>query len=202
MLRPEQNLEWSDDGVEGAYRFIKKLYTYCQTHQAHIIAAPDKPHNDFTVQINKIVQQACDDYARQQFNTVVAAGMKILNALQKYTGDDASSISYALRTLLLILAPITPHICHQLWQQLGFGENILDAAWPQLSEQDTQSNNCTIVVQLNGKKVAQITLPHNADNTVVEQAAKAVDKVQYALQDKDIIKSIVVPNRLINLVVR
>lgn len=198
---PEQSVEWSDDGVEGAYKFLKKLWNLIHQHQQAIIEAGNtiEPHNQ--VAINQIVHQAQYDYQRQQFNTVVAACMKILNYLSQVTGPtQAATYRYGIKHLLLLLSPICPHITHIGWRSLSFGDDIFTATWIPITAEDCISSTVDIVVQINGKKIVNITVQRDLDETAVLAAAQQQEKVQQKLSVATIRKVIWVPNRLINVV--
>ncbi|MBT4804149.1 MAG: leucine--tRNA ligase [Legionellales bacterium] len=201
---PEQSLEWSDDGVEGAYKFLKRLWSFCITHKNKITIdnEPSKNHNDDVIDINNIIKQAQYDYSRQQFNTIVAASMKIFNIITKLEQkNDFESISYSIYNLIIILAPICPHITHVLWRELNFGDNVLNAKWLQLSEQDLRSSNINIVVQINGKKLLQLSLPQNVSAEEVEKIVISDEKVKNRIGENSVKKFIYVPKRLANVVI-
>jgi len=201
---PEQSLEWSDDGVEGAYKFLKRLWSFCITHKNKITIdnEPSKNHNDDVIDINNIIKQAQYDYSRQQFNTIVAASMKIFNIITKLEQkNDFESISYSIYNLIIILAPICPHITHVLWRELNFGDNVLNAKWLKLSEQDLISSNINIVVQINGKKLLQLSLPQNVSAEEVEKIVISDEKVKNRIGENLVRKFIYVPKRLANVVI-
>ncbi|MBA2710439.1 MAG: leucine--tRNA ligase [Tatlockia sp.] len=215
---PDQSLEWSDAAVEGAHRFIKRIWTFANRHQQTIININDvimggNGHIDWQntenrlkksrLIVNQILLQASMDFERHQFNTVVSGCMKLFNELSDYeivTEEDKFFLHSSLSILLRLLAPITPHICHYLWLQLGFDKIIIDAPWPKVDKSALKSDELTFVVQVNGKLRAEFI----ADNDTSEDALIELAK-QHAspfLVDKAIKKAIVVSHRqLINLVV-
>lgn len=215
---PEQNLEWSDSGVEGAHRFLKKIWAFCFKHHQTIKDAnkqsdPDQnkieemspEEREMLRQIYLLIDQIKFDYERMQFNTVVSGCMKLFNLIDatenKSTSTQSIILQKAISFLLRILAPITPHITHQLWQDLSFKGLLLDAPWPQIDSAILKAASIQMVVQINGKLRSHITVPANADNKVIENTAINEAKVQQTLSGKTIKKIIIVPKKLINIVV-
>lgn len=210
---PEQSLEWSDSGVEGSHRFLKKLWQFCQSHKGTILEFNrqhekidefDSEHQKIRQEVHHNLKQANFDIDRQQFNTVVSAAMKILNALGKLQSNNTQStglLDESLRILLRLLAPITPHICHVLWQELGYGENIIEAGWPKPSNKALQTSQIEYIVQVNGKLRAKITVAAEAEKSVIEDAALNNENVKTHLAGASVKKIIVVPGKLVNIVI-
>ncbi|TAK78870.1 MAG: leucine--tRNA ligase [Gammaproteobacteria bacterium] len=221
---PEQSLEWSDSGVEGAHRFLKRLWAFAYDHQQRVQKQNHLPRSsrlsaiqwekadaaqmNIFRQIYGILDQAKFDYERQQYNTVVSGCMKILNLLTKLENPTADSIDIrdnvihkGLSIILRLLAPITPHITHQLWIDLHFEGVIVDASWPKASSIAFKVETIELVVQINGKLRSRIRVPHDADKQVIETKVKEDTKVQQAIQGQAIKKVIIVPNKLVNVVV-
>ncbi|OOZ40902.1 leucine--tRNA ligase [Solemya pervernicosa gill symbiont] len=219
---PEQSLEWNDSGVEGASRFLKRLWVFSRDNAQNIEAGrsfiPDWAKVDdaqkaFRREIHEQLKQALIDFDKYQFNTVVAACMKIMNALSSVPGvadagkghQPSANVQNAiweegLSILLRLLSPIAPHISHALWQELGYGDDILTAAWPAVDEAALVKDSIELVVQVNGKVRSQINVAANADKDSIEEAALADEKVQSFIDGKTIRKIIVVPGRLVNVV--
>jgi len=220
---PEQNLEWSDSGVEGAHRFLKRLWTFAYENRetiqnqnrlpaTNILGSTnwenaDPAQMDIFRQIYEILDQAKYDYERQQFNTVVSSCMKILNLLSKIPAADPSRINICeiimhkgFSILLRLLAPITPHITHQLWQDLSYEGLILEAEWPRGSPIVFRMESVEMVVQVNGKLRSKVRVPTGADNSAIEAAIKEDARVLQAIEGKSIKKFIIVPNKLVNIV--
>ncbi len=208
---PEQSLEWSDAGVEGAHRFLKRLWK--AVHE-HIQAGPTEPldpaaleksHKDLRRLTHQTIAKASDDIGRRHaFNTAVAAVMELLNAVGRHRGEapqDRAVRQEALEAAVLLLAPITPHICQALWEALGHEGLVADAPWPEADPQALVSDTLTLVVQVNGKRRAEIQVPAEADREAIEAAALADPNVQRHIVGKTVRKVIVVPKRLVNLVV-
>jgi len=211
---PEQSLEWSDSGVEGCFRYLRKLWNLCYHVHEKIKAIndagkPDMPELNADQQahlrdLHLILQQANHDMERLQFNTVVSACMKLLNTLSKLNKENEAEcvlLHEGLSILLRILSPITPHITHELWRSLGYSDNILEATWPCPNTKALQTDQIELIVQINGKLRAKIQVPASADQSDIEKMATEQENVQRHLADKPIRKVIVVPNKLVNIVV-
>jgi leucyl-tRNA synthetase len=215
---PEQNLEWSDSGVEGSHRFLKKLWALAFEQRAVIIAAnqhtavdqveidwshADAKLRDLMRQIYLVFDQIQFDYERLQFNTVVSGCMKLFNLLVKMPDAEGKGIilQKGFGILLRMLAPITPHITHQLWTELQFKGLILDAPWPKTDTHALKTNDIEMVVQINGKLRTRISVPINANNQEIEGTALQDAKVQNSVTGKTIKKIVIVPSKLINIVV-
>jgi leucyl-tRNA synthetase len=214
---PEQSLEWSDTAVEGAHRFLKRVWTFAQQHVNLFIDMNDiilsgNGHVDWHKTetrlkksrniVHQILAQANHDYERNQFNTVVSGCMKLFNEMSSYTietEDDKFFIHSCMSILLKLLAPITPHICHHIWQQLGFEKAIIDAPWPKVDKGALKTEEVDFVVQVNGKLRAQFTASVETSEAELIEAAK--QHAQSFLENLTIKKAIVVAHRqLINLV--
>lgn len=220
---PEQSLEWSDSGVDGSHRFLKKLWAFVHEHLALLIAenVATKDKVSANLDWNKasleaqadrreiylLLQSAQYDYERLQLNTVASSCMKLLNHLQtltqKISGEAKpyyqSLIATGTHTLLSILNPITPHITQALWEEANFPGNIIEAAWPKINKTALQTASIDISVQINGKMRSRISIPSNADKETIEKIALADEKVIQHMQGKSIQKTFIVPNKLINL---
>lgn len=219
---PEQSLEWSDSGVEGAHRFLRRVWHLaqdCSVIKDLNIAARNgiKADIDWEVandsartsrrEVYQILQQASFDYERSQFNTVVSGCMKLLNLLSKIevqstTQVEAHIVHEGFSILLRLLAPITPHIAHYLWRELEYGSLILDAPMPRLVKEAMKVENVTFVIQVNGKKRAEVNVSANADDATIESTILADADVQRHIGDKPVKKIIVLAKRqLVNVVV-
>jgi leucyl-tRNA synthetase len=231
---PEQTLEWADSGVEGAHRFLKRVWAFGHAHENDLRMgirymredtwtidwnSAAKQTLDFRRQVHLLLKQANYDLGRFQFNTVTSACMKLLNLLDSDglpTGFDSKDIAssslgnvteaqgYALSegfsTLLCLLSPICPHITHTLWRELGYGDDILKADWPEPLEAALAQDEIELVIQVNGKLRGNIRVPAAADKTAIEQIALASEPVQKHLNGGAAKKVIVVPGRLVNVV--
>ncbi|MGE8368810.1 leucine--tRNA ligase [Cupriavidus sp.] len=205
---PEQQLEWSGSGVEGASRFLRRVWNYGYANAEAIAAAGNAaPSGDadgaLRREIHGVLKQANYDYQRIQYNTVVSATMKMLNAL-----EDAKQASPAARRecfgiLLRVLYPVVPHVTHGLWQELGYATqygDLLDAAWPQVDEAALVRSELELVLQVNGKVRGSLTVPADADRAAIEAMAAASEIVAKFANDAAPKKIVVVPGRLVNVV--
>jgi leucyl-tRNA synthetase len=200
---PEQSLEWCDNGVIGAHKFLKKLWAFCYSNLdkiGDVTAVVNSQHSDI-IKIKKIVHQVNIDMAKLQLNTVVSAVMKIYNTIANIS-DNNEAITYGLSVLLRILNPICPHICHNIWQEIT-GDNILTAQWPRVSDTEIATNTANIVIQINGKKkilieVSSTAIQEDIENTVLEH-----EKIADIIADRSQIHKIIyVKNKLLNIVLK
>ena len=213
---PEQQLEWSGAGVEGASRFLRRLWIYASSQaqvlhniQTVITGELNTAEKDLRFEVHTILKQANFDYQRRQYNTVVSAAMKMLNVLEPIKLDGASQqispavLSESLSILLRILYPVVPHCTYVLWQELGFARqygSILDAPWPEVDESSLIQSEIELVLQVNGKHRGQIKVPADASKEAIETIALQAESVQRILNGANPKKVIVVPGRLVNVV--
>ncbi|QJR82469.1 leucine--tRNA ligase [Alteromonas pelagimontana] len=207
---PEQTLEWVDSGVEGANRFLRRVWKLVTDHIDNGAPAPlkknalNKEQQALRREVHKTIDKVTDDLGRRQtFNTAVAAVMELLNHLQKASQEsdaDVAVMREAVEALLLILNPITPHISHTLWKALGHSEDIETVAWPQADSAALVEDEKLIIVQVNGKVRAKITVAADAPKEEVETLAIAQPNVQQFTEGKTVRKVIVVPGKLVNIV--
>jgi leucyl-tRNA synthetase len=209
---PEQSLEWTESGVDGAFRFLKKLWRSVLTHaefgaqtteiDADTLEAKQK---DLRRKTHETIAKVSDDFGRRQtFNTAIAAVMELLNEVSKHA-DHSSAQGLAvereaLSAAIKLLAPIVPHICDDLWRELGNETSLLDEAWPSVDESALVRSSITIVAQVNGKVRAKIDVAADADKETLEHTALANSNVQKFIDGKIIRKVIVVPGKLVNVV--
>ena len=204
---PEQSLEWSDSGVEGAHRFIKRLwrlvYDHGQAGAVNDAVSYNAEQKSVRRKIHETIAKVSDDYGRRQtFNTAVAAVMELCNELGRFPVDsdlDRAVMDEGLRAALLMLWPITPHLTEHLWLHLT-GEAFVENHWPAVDESALSRDELEIVVQVNGKVRAKMMVPATADRDEIETLAKEQENVQRFLGDASIRKVIVVPNKLVNIV--
>ena len=204
---PEQSLEWSDSGVEGAHRFIKRLWRlihdFGQTAPADVPDSLSTEQKDLRRKVHETIAKVTDDYGRRQtFNTAVAAIMELCNELSRHgaeTEADRTVVNEGLRAVLRMLWPITPHLTESLWHTLT-DERFAESEWPEVDDSALSRDELEIVVQVNGKVRGKITVPASADKAAIEAMAKEQDNVQRYLADATIKKVIVVPNKLVNIV--
>jgi leucyl-tRNA synthetase len=211
MVPPEDTLLWSDESVQGAYRFLKKLWKTVFDHvsegptQALVTVALDGPQRKLRHLAHETLVKVTDDISRRRkFNTAIAAVMEFMNALAKF--EDTSPTGRAVRQealelVVLMLSPIVPHITHALWHALGRETAIVDERWPQPDPDAISVDTLEIVVQVNGKLRSRINVPAGADDETVKQAALNDANVQRFVLDKPVRKVIVVKDKLVNVVV-
>jgi leucyl-tRNA synthetase len=211
---PEQTLEWSDAGVEGAYRFLRRVWSFGhlfateirpQIGAARSLAGTKLPEElaAFRREIHLLLKQANYDLGKQQFNTVASATMKMLNAIEKAPRQGALAtevIEECFGILLRVLSPLTPHISHALWLQLGYGDDILAAAWPEPLDAALVQDEIELMLQVNGKLRGSLRVPAGAAKDAIEAAAVAHEAAVKFMEGKAPKKVVVVPGRLVNIV--
>jgi len=208
---PEQTLEWSDEGVQGASRFLKRIWKAVHTHVAGGAADRVSPadlnegQKALRRQVHQTLVKVADDLGRRHtFNTAIAAVMELLNAVNRAPAAapaDRSVIQEALELMVLMLSPIVPHICHRLWQVLGHADAVVDQPWPRPDADALKAQTREIVVQVNGKVRGRVTVPADATEAEVSAAALADGNVRRFVSERAVRKVIVVPGKLVNVVV-
>jgi leucyl-tRNA synthetase len=212
---PEQTLAWSDSGVEGSFRFLKKVWSFACEYESAVRpklsasaslsgrAKVDGALAKVRREIHLNLKQANYDMQRQQFNTVASACMKILNALDEVPregGLPGAVIQEGLSILLRVQAPITPHICHHLWRSLGFGTEVFAATWPEPDESALQQDEIELVLQIGGKTRGKIIVPSAASSSEIERLVLENPLTRRYIAGQSIKKVVVVPGRLVNVV--
>ena len=207
---PDMTLEWSDEGVAGAHRFLKRVWKLVADHVADGAVKQPPPRElaselqALRRQVHQTIQKVGDDFGRRLvFNTAVAAAMELANAIAKVEANDTAARAVkqeALESLVLMLAPIVPHIAHVLWQALGHTQAVIDAPWPTVDNAALVQNEIEIVVQVNGKLRGRIQVPADADRACVEALALADDNVRRHVEGQSVKKVVVVPGKLVNIV--
>jgi leucyl-tRNA synthetase len=209
---PDQSLEWSDSGVDGAYRFLKRLWKLVGGFNAKPVkldaAALNDAQKELRLKTHGTIRKVTDDYDRRQvFNTAIAAVMELYNDLSKFLaaqdGQDGAQnqavVQEAMEAMVLLLGPIVPHVSHVLWQHLGH-EALIDATWPEVDESALVQNKVNVAVQVNGKLRAVLELRADTTREAQEAAAHADATVQKFLDGLTVRKVIVVPGKLVNIV--
>ncbi len=211
---PEATLEWSDAGVEGSYRFLKRLWAYAQGAKDTVAAADgafDPRDADGTIrsarrELHLTLKQANYDYERIQYNTVVSAGYKMLNTLEALPRGSRGAASLAregLSILLRVLYPVVPHTAWSLWVELGFAArhgDLLDAAWPEVDTGALEQDEIELVLQVNGKLRGKLVVPATADRDAIEAAARSSPDVAKHVGGAAVRKVVIVPGKLVNVV--
>ena len=212
---PEKELDWSDEGVEGSYRFLNRVYRLVCEYindirgdqrefaEPVVASADDKTLN---YMINATIKKVSEDAGgRFNFNTAIASIMELVNEMYKYKQSAEMNLplfNKAIETLLVVLNPFTPHITEEMWNQLGHEDRLYSHAWPACDESALIKDEIEIIVQVNGKLKDKLLLPNNSSKEVTEKAARELEKVKEATEGKNIVKVIVVPNRIVNFVVK
>jgi leucyl-tRNA synthetase len=208
---PEQTLEWSDEGVQGAYRFIKRLWKAVHDHVGRGSPVPldkaalDDAQRAMRRQAHHTLAKMTDDIGRRRtFNTAIAAAMELLNATAKFphsSPQDRSVMHEALEIAVLGLSPIIPHVTHALWRALGHQRALIDEPWTPVDAAALQTSSITLVVQVNGKLRGHITVAVGADEDTVRAAALADPHARKFIGTAAVRKVIIVPGKLVNIVV-
>lgn len=211
---PEKELDWSDAGVEGSYRFLNRVYRLVQEYVNEIRgdfrgsetitiqSAEDKALN---FQLNATVKKVTEDAGgRFSFNTAISSIMELVNALYKYKQGEVNVplMNDAIEKLILILNPFVPHITEELWNDLGHEDRVYQQKWPEFDPAALELETVEIIVQVNGKLKDKMAFGKNAEKSAIEETALASERVQDAIAGKSVVKTIVVPNKLINFVVK
>ena len=209
---PEQSLEWSDAGVEGAWRFLRRLWSGVHRHVTGGVA-DDRPDAaaltadglELRRVLHETIAKVSDDFGRRlTFNTAIAAVMECCNRLGRFepsNANDRALVQECWSALVRLIAPITPHVGEALWRSLGGSGSVFDAGWPVVDESALARQTATLVVQVNGKLRGRIEMPPGSPSDAVEAQARAEPNVARFLEDKTVRKVIVVPDKLVNIVV-
>ena len=208
---PDQSLDWSDSGVEGSYRFLKRFWKQLSEHEA--LPLPEMNSLTLSAEQKKLrlkshqtLAKVTDDYKRRHtFNTAIAATMELLNAISKFSEDhqdetDRIVVQEALEFSVLMLAPIVPHFCHAAWQLLGHEGAAMDVLWPEVAESALVQDNALIVLQVNGKLRSKIEVSRGISKDELEKLALGDDIIQRFISKDSVRKVIVVPGKLVNIV--
>ena len=208
---PEQSFEWGEAGLEGAMRFLKRMWTLVLDHVSDgdvpelDVAALSDAGKDLRRKTHATLAKADDDYGRRlQFNTVVSAVMELANEvgrMSKAVAADRAAVQEALVSAVLIISPIAPHIAHRLWSELGQGGDLVSQPWPQIDQTALVQQRLSLVVQVNGKVRGHIDVTADAAQADILSAAKNEENVARHLDGKTVRKEIYVPNKLVNIVV-
>ncbi len=209
---PEQSLEWSDSGVEGAFRFLKRLwkqaYQHCEAGGSTVPLdkqALTEEQQGVRRQLHLAIQKVTDDFGRRYtFNTVIAANMELINTLSKFDddSDNGKAVRHeALEAIVLMLSPIVPHICHQLWLDLGHQQAVVSASWPEVDTTALEQDTLELVLQVNGKLRGKMKVSVNASKDEIEAMALSDEHIKRFIEDQPVKKVIVVPKKLVNIVV-
>lgn len=212
---PEKELDWSDAGVEGSYRFLNRVYRLVYEYVTDIRDA-DSATGELVVstsedralnyQLNKTIKKVSEDVGgRFSFNTAISSIMELVNELYKYKQLDTVNmplLDRAVKSMILVFSPFTPHICEELWSELGEESRVFEAAWPEFDESALVLDEVEIIVQINGKLKDKLTMSKDASNEELEKAARSSDKVKEVVGELSIVKAVIIPGKLVNFVVK
>ena len=212
---PEKELDWSDEGVEGSFRFLCRVYRLVYdyittirkddevTKALEINGDDDK---DLNFMINTTIKKVSEDAGgRFNFNTAISSIMELVNTMYKYKNKPDINMplfNKAIETLVVVLSPFTPHICEELWSMLGHEDRLYNKDWPEYDNSALILDEVEVVVQINGKLKDRLKLPNNSSKEVTEEAARNLDRIKAELDGKEVVKLIHVPNKILNFVVK
>ncbi|KRQ86010.1 Leucine--tRNA ligase [Caloramator mitchellensis] len=210
---PERDLEWSDQGVEGCFRFLNRVWRLvdelapkCSGRKEFNLSELTKEDKDIRRAIHQTVKKVTEDISQRfNFNTAISSVMELVNAMYQYKDIENPNygiIAEGIEKMILVLAPFVPHITEELWQKMGHNNSVHEENWPNYDEKALELDEIEVVVQINGKLRGKIIVPVNADKDMLLSAAKNDNKVKPALEGKTIVKEIVVPGKLVNIVVK
>jgi leucyl-tRNA synthetase len=213
---PERDLEWSDQGVEGSFRFLCRIVRLIEDQEALLkepnpsiafqkLIAGRALYRKAQQTIKRVTEDIEDDF---HFNTAISALMELANEIGRFelvgSADDADerrvAYSYAVETLLLLLSPFAPHLCEELWERLGHDGSIFQAPWPSYDPAIITAEEIVVVVQIDGKVRSRLVMPADADDTAMREAALSDERVKGWLEDRPVRKVVVVPRKLVNIV--
>ncbi|MDY6038079.1 MAG: leucine--tRNA ligase [Eubacterium sp.] len=211
---PEKELEWSDQGVEGSYRFLNRVYRlvsefiskYGKNVNTDCVTAENDDDRQLNFVLNTAISKVTEDTnGRFNFNTDISAIMELVNELYKYkelNSINENLFACAIEKMIIILSPFAPHLCEELWESLGHDDSISEVTWPDFDESALVKSTVEIVVQINGKLKAKMNISGDLDKAAMEKLVTESDEIKALIADKSVVKIIAVPGRLINIVVR
>ncbi|QAT42874.1 leucine--tRNA ligase [Aminipila luticellarii] len=209
---PERELDWSDAGVEGSYRFLNRVYRLVYELTDVIKHAPNsyiletEEDKSLAFEMNTTIKKVSEDVGgRFSFNTAISSIMEMVNEMYRYKENENINLGLlkaAVENLVLILSPFTPHVCEEMWQSLGHNESVHKISWPKYDEAAMIKDTVEIVIQINGKVKEKMNVTNNLDKSAFEKAAMENEKVKALIEGKNIVKVVAVPNKLLNIVVK
>jgi leucyl-tRNA synthetase len=203
---PQKQLDWSSDGIEGCWRFVNRVWRlFDVVNTKSVAAASQKDKDDILRTMHKTVKKVTSDIEKEfQFNTAISSIMELVNELYSYkyhSNDDGVSLE-VYKTLILLLAPITPHLCEEIWEKLGNNECVSIHAWPVFDESMIKESSIEIPIQINGKLKGRITVSADVPEDEVKKAVNSDEKISAYLKDKQVVKFIYVKNKIVTIVIK
>ena len=209
---PDRELDWSDAGVEGSYRFLNRVYRLVYDFKKKYPEVPDEfkvegpADKSLNYMLNAPIKKVSEDVGgKYSFNTAISSIMELVNAMYKYKEGENVNVGLlgkAVKDLILILSPFTPHICEEMWEHIGQTESVVNMPWPEFDESALVKDEVEVVIQVNGKLKDKIFAANNSDRAELEKAALENKNIQTLLEGKTVVKVVVVPNKLVNIVVK
>ena len=212
---PEKELDWSDEGVEGSYRFLKRVYSLVYEYINDIrgdaavsdsYKAGNEADKSLEFMFNSTIKKVTEDAGgRFNFNTAIASIMELVNEMYKYKQNAEMNLplfNKSIETLVTVLNPFTPHITEELWSMLGHEDRLYNRAWPSWDDSALVKDEVQFILQINGKLKDKLMLPNNSEKEVVEEAARNSDRFKEATEGHEVVKVVFVPNKIINFVVK
>ena len=208
---PERELDWSDQGVEGSFRFINRVYRivyefsqkYGNTTESYKVE--NESDKSMAYWMNYAIKKVSDDIGeRFNFNTAISTIMEMVNEMYRYKEGDVNEGLYgaAIKNLVIMMAPFTPHVAEEMWEHLGFEGSVHDQKWPEYDEEALVKDTIEIVVQMNGRIKEKLNIAGGLSREEMEKTAMEDEKVKELIKDKNVVKVIAVPDKLINIVVK
>jgi leucyl-tRNA synthetase len=211
---PEKELDWSDEGVEGSYRFLNRVYRLVNEYINDIRGdetefpepvCSNSADKSLNLMLNSSIKKVTEDAGgRFNFNTAISSIMELVNEMYKYKNGEINKplFNKAIETLLVLLNPFSPHLTEELWNQLGHEDRLYNHTWPEYDESALVKDEVQVILQINGKLKDKLMMPNNSAKEVVEEAARASDRFKEAVSGREVVKVIYVPNKIINFVVK
>jgi leucyl-tRNA synthetase len=204
---PEKDLDWTDAGAEGAYRFLGRVYRFVTRNidRSRMQAGePSDADRNVLRKLHQTIRKITEDFeTRWHFNTSIAAFMELLNELYAQEAElTGAALAEVIEKLILLLAPFAPFVCEEMWEELGRAGPVFKQPWPQFDPELARDEEAEVVIQVNGKLRSRIHVPFGTAQATLEERARADDKVRIFLDGKTVVKVIVVPDKLVNIVVK
>jgi leucyl-tRNA synthetase len=213
---PEMPLEWSEEHIEGSFRLVQRVWRLLDRHLEALVREPRAPiaaelsgaARDLRRKVHQSIQRVTQDVERIHLNTATAAFHELVNEIYRLEAEVAAQgsgrevLREAIETVVLLLNPFTPHLCEEMWARLGHKEGLVHARWPEADQAAAREDTVELAVQINGKVRGRITVPREATEEAVREAALGEARVAELLKGKEIVKAVVVPGRLVSVVIR